>query len=53
MLDTTGAAAAAEDVRALIGGGTVGLATVVYALSVGPLVGRLLPRLTLPPTRRP
>ncbi|GAA3559624.1 hypothetical protein GCM10022197_13850 [Microlunatus spumicola] len=33
-------------------GGTVGLATVVYALAVGPLVGRVLPRLTLGPTRR-
>ncbi len=33
-------------------GGTVGLATVVYALAVGPLVGRVLPRLTLPSTRR-
>jgi uncharacterized membrane protein YczE len=32
-------------------GGTVGVATVVYALAVGPLVGRFLPRLTLPPTR--
>jgi uncharacterized membrane protein YczE len=31
-------------------GGTVGLATVVFALSVGPLVGRALPRLALPPT---
>jgi len=31
-------------------GGTVGLTTVVYALSVGPLVGRTLPRLALPPT---
>jgi uncharacterized membrane protein YczE len=31
-------------------GGTVGLATVVYALAVGPLVARLLPRLTLRPT---
>lgn len=31
-------------------GGTVGLATVVYALAVGPLVARVLPRLTLPPT---
>jgi len=33
-------------------GGTVGLATVVYALAVGPLVGRVLPRLALAPTRR-
>lgn len=32
-------------------GGTVGVATVVYALSVGPLVARTLPRLALPPTR--
>lgn len=31
-------------------GGTVGVATVVFALSVGPLVGRALPRLTLPPS---
>ncbi|GAA1831432.1 YitT family protein [Microlunatus capsulatus] len=31
-------------------GGTVGVATVVFALAVGPLVGRALPRLTLPPT---
>jgi uncharacterized membrane protein YczE len=29
-------------------GGTVGLGTVVYALSIGPLVGVLLPRLTVP-----
>ena len=28
-------------------GGTVGVATVVYALAVGPLVARVLPRLTL------
>src|SRR3954454_22276150 len=34
-------------------GGTVGVATVVYALGVGPLVGRALPRLTLPATRPP
>ena len=34
-------------------GGPVGLATVVYALAVGPLVARLLPRLTLAPTRPP
>ena len=33
-------------------GGPVGLASVVYALAVGPLVGRVLPRLTLAPTRR-
>ncbi|WP_375431501.1 YitT family protein [uncultured Friedmanniella sp.] len=31
-------------------GGTVGVATVVFALAVGPLVGRALPRLALPPT---
>lgn len=31
-------------------GGTVGVATVVFALTVGPLVGRALPRLALPPT---
>ena len=31
-------------------GGTVGVATVVYALAVGPLVARALPRMTLPPT---
>ena len=30
-------------------GGTLGLATVVYALAVGPLVQLLLPRLSLPP----
>ncbi len=30
-------------------GGTVGIGTLVYALTVGPLVGRALPRLTLPP----
>ena len=29
-------------------GGTVGLGTVIYALSIGPLVGVLLPRLTIP-----
>ena len=34
-------------------GGTVGLATVVFALAVGPLVGRALPRLALPPTLPP
>ena len=34
-------------------GGTVGLATVVYALAVGPLVARVLPRLTLAPTSPP
>lgn len=31
-------------------GGSVGLATVVFALAIGPLVGRALPRLALPPT---
>ncbi len=31
-------------------GGSVGVATVVFALAVGPLVGRVLPRLTLPPS---
>ncbi len=31
-------------------GGTIGVATVVYALGVGPLVARALPRLVLPPT---
>lgn len=31
-------------------GGTVGVATVVFALAVGPLVGRAMPRLVLPPT---
>jgi uncharacterized membrane protein YczE len=34
-------------------GGTVGLATVVYALAVGPLVARVLPRLTLTPSQPP
>lgn len=34
-------------------GGPVGVATVVYALGVGPLVARALPLLTLPPTSRP
>jgi uncharacterized membrane protein YczE len=32
-------------------GGTVGIATVVFALAVGPLVGRAMPRLVLPPTQ--
>lgn len=32
-------------------GGPVGLGTVVYALLIGPLVGLLLPRLTVPPSR--
>jgi uncharacterized membrane protein YczE len=31
-------------------GGAVGVTTVVFALAVGPLVGRALPRLTLPPS---
>lgn len=31
-------------------GGTVGIATVVFALAVGPLVGRAMPRLALPPS---
>jgi len=31
-------------------GGTVGVATVVFALTVGPLVGRALPRLAVPPS---
>ena len=30
-------------------GGTVGIGTVVYAVSIGPLVHALLPRLTVPP----
>ena len=30
-------------------GGTVGLGTVVYALSIGPLVHALLPRMTVAP----
>lgn len=34
-------------------GGTIGAATVVYALGVGPLVARALPRLVLPPTPPP
>lgn len=34
-------------------GGTIGAATVVYALGVGPLVARALPRLVLPSTRPP
>ena len=34
-------------------GGTVGVATVVFALSMGPLVARALPRLALPPTLPP
>ena len=31
-------------------GGAVGVATVVFALAVGPMVGAALPRLTLPPS---
>jgi len=34
-------------------GGTIGAATVVYALGVGPLVARALPGLVLPPTPPP
>jgi uncharacterized membrane protein YczE len=34
-------------------GGAIGAATVVYALGVGPLVARALPRLVLPPTPPP
>jgi uncharacterized membrane protein YczE len=34
-------------------GGTVGLGTVVYALSIGPLIGVFLPRLTVPPAPAP
>jgi uncharacterized membrane protein YczE len=34
-------------------GGTLGVATVLYALSIGPLVQVLLPRLTVDPDRRP
>ncbi|MGI8457428.1 MAG: YczE/YyaS/YitT family protein [Propionibacteriaceae bacterium] len=34
-------------------GGTAGVATVVFALAVGPLVGRTLPRLALPPSPAP
>ena len=30
-------------------GGTVGIGTVVYAVSIGPLVHLLLPRFTVPP----
>ncbi|GAA2614708.1 hypothetical protein [Streptomyces axinellae] len=33
-------------------GGSVGVATVVFAAAIGPLVGYVLPRLTLPPARR-
>jgi uncharacterized membrane protein YczE len=32
-------------------GGTVGVGTVVYALSIGPIVHAVLPRLTVPPPR--
>jgi uncharacterized membrane protein YczE len=50
------------EVAVLVGGvalgGTVGIGTVVYAVSIGPLVHVLLPRLTVPPpapkqSRRP
>ncbi|WP_425501194.1 YczE/YyaS/YitT family protein [Phytoactinopolyspora alkaliphila] len=34
-------------------GGTVGVGTVLYALSIGPLVHVLMPRLTVPGDRRP
>lgn len=34
-------------------GGTAGVATVIFAIAVGPLVGRTLPRLTLPPSSAP
>jgi uncharacterized membrane protein YczE len=34
-------------------GGTLGLATVVYALAIGPLVHLLMPRFALQPVRRP
>lgn len=34
-------------------GGTVGIATVLYALAIGPLVQPLLPRLTVSPAERP
>ncbi len=34
-------------------GGSVGVATVVFALAVGPLVGRAMPRLVLPPSSGP
>jgi uncharacterized membrane protein YczE len=32
-------------------GGTLGVATVLYALAIGPLVQPLLPRLTVGPAR--
>ena len=32
-------------------GGTLGVATVLYALAIGPLVQLLLPRFTVPPRR--
>ena len=32
-------------------GGTVGIGTVLYAVTIGPLVGMLLPRLTIAPCR--
>lgn len=34
-------------------GGSVGVATIIFALAVGPLVGRALPLLTLPPSEGP
>ena len=34
-------------------GGTVGIGTVLYALSIGPLVHALLPRMTVAPPERP
>jgi uncharacterized membrane protein YczE len=34
-------------------GGTVGFATLAYALGIGPVVHALLPRLTVPATRAP
>jgi uncharacterized membrane protein YczE len=34
-------------------GGTVGVGTLAYALSIGPLVHLLLPRLALPPAAAP
>lgn len=34
-------------------GGTVGVGTVLYAVGIGPLVARTLPRLTIGPPRRP
>ena len=47
------AARAAVEVTVLVVGwllgGSVGVATVVFALAIGPLVHRAMPRLTLPP----